>query len=193
MSLFRFTTRDPDLRVDGDGIYLRPPIVDDFREWALLRAQSRAFLEPWEPIWPADDLTLGAFRRRVKRYAQEIRDEAAFPFLMFRSEDDTLVGGLTLGLLRRGVSQSCAIGYWIGEPFARQGYMTRGLTAALGFGFDGLRLRRIEAACVPGNDASVRLLEKVGFVREGLARQYLCINGVWRDHYLYAILRSDLG
>ena len=65
------------------------------------------------------------------------------------------------------------------------------MRAAAGYAFESLRLRRIEAACVPGNAPSQRLLEKVGFQREGYARQYLCINGIWQDHLLYALLRDD--
>lgn len=192
MVLFRFTPANESLPiVRGDGVYLRAPHMADYEAWAALREASRAFLQPWEPVWPSDDLTRSAFRRRVRRYAEEIRSDTAYPFLLFRQEDNVLLGGLTLALVRRGVAQACTLGYWMGEPYARQGYMTRGVRAALSFTFSDLGLRRIEAACLPSNAASIRLLEKAGFTREGYARRYLCIAGSWQDHLLFALLRDD--
>ena len=113
------------------------------------------------------------------------------PFFIFRKSDNVLVGGLTLANIRRGFAQAGSLGYWMGAPFARQGLMTAAVRAVIPFAFGTLRLHRVEAACIPANAASVRLLEKTGFQREGFARQYLCINGVWQDHLLYARLRSD--
>jgi ribosomal-protein-alanine N-acetyltransferase len=179
--------------VTGAGIYLRPPQSSDHTEWAALREISRGFLTPWEPIWPSDDLTRGAFRRRLKRYADDQRSDVAYAFLIFRGDDDALVGGLTLANIRRGVAQAGSIGYWVGAPFARQGYMTAAVRALIPFSFQNLRLHRLEAACIPGNAASVSLLEKTGFLREGYARKYLCINGSWQDHLLYARLQEDAG
>ena len=149
----------------------------DYAEWAALREASRTFLVPWEPTWPADDLTRGAFRRRLKRYAEDLRTDQAYPFFIFRAENDVLVGGLTLAN--------------IGARFARQGHMSAAVRALMPFAFGALRLHRLEAACIPTNAASIRLLEKTGFQREGYARQYLCINGIWQDHVLYARLAGD--
>ncbi len=125
-----------------------------------LREVSRAFLVPWEPTWPADDLTRGAFRRRLKRYAEDLRGDLAYAFLIFRSDDDAMVGGLTLANIRRGVAQAGSIGYWVGAPFARQGYMTAAMRALIPFCFGTLRLHRLEAACIPSNAASVGALGK---------------------------------
>jgi ribosomal-protein-alanine N-acetyltransferase len=177
----------------GDGITLRAPQYSDHAEWAALREASRDFLTPWEPTWPSDDLTRGAFRRRLKRYADDQRNDLAYALMIFRNEDSALVGGITLANIRRGVAQAGSIGYWVGEPFARKGYMTAAVRALIPFSFQTLRLHRLEAACIPGNAASVRLLERTGFTREGYARSYLCINGVWQDHLLYARLVDDQG
>jgi ribosomal-protein-alanine N-acetyltransferase len=178
--------------VSGGGVSLRAPQGSDFAEWASLRESLRVFLVPWEPVWPPDDLTRSAFRRRLKRYAEDQRGDLAYAFLIFRSEDNGMVGGLTLANIRRGVAQAGSIGYWIGAPFARKGYMTAAVRALIPYAFGTLRLHRLEAACIPGNTASVRLLEKTGFVREGYARSYLCINGTWQDHLLYARLKDDI-
>jgi ribosomal-protein-alanine N-acetyltransferase len=192
MALFRTVSfTEPVPAITGDGVVLRAPQPADFVEWAELREASRSFLVPWEPTWPADDLTRGAFRRRLRRYAEDQRADLAYPFFLFRQPDNVLVGGLTLGNIRRGVAQAGSLGYWMGAPFAGQGYMSAAVRSVIGFAFGGLRLHRIEAACIPGNAASIRLLEKCGFTREGYARQYLCINGVWQDHLLFSRLRDD--
>jgi ribosomal-protein-alanine N-acetyltransferase len=192
MAFFRTVSSNETLpAIAGAGVMLRVPQGGDYAEWAALRESSRDFLVPWEPTWPADDLTRGAFRRRLRRYAEDLRNDLAYAFLIFRSEDDALVGGLTLANIRRGVAQAGSIGYWTGAPFARKGHMTAAMRALVPFCFGTLRLHRLEAACIPGNTASVRLLEKTGFQREGYARNYLCINGVWQDHLLYARLKDD--
>jgi [ribosomal protein S5]-alanine N-acetyltransferase len=192
MAFFRavgFT--EPSLSVESQTVALRAPQMADFEEWASLREASREFLTPWEPTWPADDLRRGAFRRRLRRYSEEQRSDQAYPFFVFRNEDNALVGGLAVTNIRRGVAQAGSLGYWIGAPYARRGYMTAAVGALASLAFATLKLRRIEAACIPGNTASIRLLEKTGFTREGYAREYLCINGIWQDHLLYARLKDD--
>jgi [ribosomal protein S5]-alanine N-acetyltransferase len=192
MALFRFPSETPSgPLVKGDGVLLRQPRLEDFEPWAALRARSRSFLEPWEPLWHDEDLTRRAFKARVKRATNEAEADEAYSFLIFRAFDQTLLGGVTLGLVRRGVAQACTMGYWIGEPHAGQGWMSRAVRAVSTHAFEELRLRRIEAACLPVNEPSRRLLERIGFQREGYARQYLCINGGWEDHLLYALLAAD--
>ena len=179
-------------RLDGKRLYMRPPRGRDWRSWAELREKSRAFLAPWEPTWSVDALSRAAFRRRLRQTALEWHEDGGYGFLIFRRDDDALLGGVNLSNIRRGVAQSANLGYWIGEAYARQGYMTEALQALVLFVFDRLGLHRIEAACLPHNAASRALLLKVGFREEGYARQYLRINGSWQDHVLYALLRSDL-
>jgi ribosomal-protein-alanine N-acetyltransferase len=193
VSLFSFRAPEESPVVQGDGVYLRPPRLSDFEAWARVRGASRAFLAPWEPVWPPDDLTRAAFRRRIRRYAEEQRTDQAYPLFVLRQADDALLGALTFSLVRRGVSNACSLGYWIGADYARQGHMTQALAAALGHAFGELGLRRVEAACLPENVASIRLLEKCGFRFEGIAREYLNIAGRWRDHRLYARLKGDGG
>lgn len=172
-------------------VTLRAPVMGDYAQWAQLRSTSRTFLEPWEPTWPRDDLTRSAFRQRVRRYNRDMRDDYAYAFFTFDHATADLVGGLTLSNVRRGVAQTASVGYWTGMPFSRRGYMTEALTAAVSFAFDSLRLHRIEAACLPDNEASRRLLLRTGFSEEGYARQYLKINGRWQDHLLFALLDTD--
>jgi ribosomal-protein-alanine N-acetyltransferase len=192
MAFFRtINFADPLPSVAGEGVLLRIPQAPDYADWTALREGSRDFLTPWEPTWPADDLSRSAFRRRIRRYSEDLRTDQGYAFLIIRSSDNTLVGGLTLANIRRGVAQAGNIGYWMGRPFVRQGYMTAAVRAIIPFAFTSLRLHRLEAACIPTNAGSIRLLEKTGFVREGYAREYLCINGIWQDHLLYGRLKDS--
>ncbi len=192
MAFFRTVSFSEQLpSIPGEGVVLRMPQMSDYAEWAALREASRQFLAPWEPTWPADDLTRSAFRRRVRRYGEDQRGDLAYPYFLFRTHDHALVGGLTLANVRRGCAQAASLGYWMGEAFAGQGLMTAAVRAVLPFAFETLRLHRVEAACIPGNVASIKLLEKTGFRREGFAREYLCIDGVWQDHLLFARLKHD--
>jgi [ribosomal protein S5]-alanine N-acetyltransferase len=192
MAFFRTVTlSEQQPAIVGERVVLRVPQMSDFAEWAALREASRDFLTPWEPTWPPDDLTRGSYRRRIKRYSEDQRGDLAYPFFVFRKHDNVLVGGLTLANIRRGCAQTGNLGYWTGAPHARQGYMSAAVGSLLPFAFQTLRLHRIEAACIPANAASIRLLEKSEFRREGFAREYLCIDGVWQDHLLYARLKHD--
>jgi len=177
--------------IRGQRVILRPPRVDDFDQWAALRAESRKFLQPWEPAWAEDELTMPAYRRRLRGYWRDSRDGLALPLFIFDRDSHALLGGINMSNIRRGVAQTASIGYWIGERHARQGFMTDAVKALLRHAFEEMKLHRLEAACIPENEASHRLLERCGFAREGFARQYLRINGRWRDHLLYAILRED--
>jgi ribosomal-protein-alanine N-acetyltransferase len=191
MAFFRtINFSDPLPSIVGEGVMLRPPQMTDYGEWAALREQSRAFLTPWEPTWPADDLSRSAFRRRLRRYAEDWRTDQGYAFLVVRCEDDAVVGGLTLANIRRGVAQAGSIGYWMALPYVRRGYMSAAVRAVVPFAFVTLRLHRLEAACIPTNAASIRLLENSGFVREGYAREFLCINGIWQDHLLYGRVKD---
>ncbi|MCC6948041.1 MAG: GNAT family N-acetyltransferase [Bradyrhizobiaceae bacterium] len=192
MALFRsILWSDPLPAIEGKGVHLRMPRMTDWADWALLREESRAFLAPWEPVWPEDDLTRAAFRRRLQRYANDQQTDLGYAFLIFRTGDNAVLGGATLNNVRRGVAQAASLGYWMGAQHAGKGYMSAALRALVPFAHGALRLRRVEAACLPHNAASVRLLEKLNFTREGLAREYLCIAGRWQDHVLFARLQSD--
>ena len=192
MALLDFIAPESGLRLNGEGVVLRPPRWADYGEWSALRNASRAFLQPWEPTWGADDLTRTAFRRRLASYQRDIDGGVAFPFFVFREEDGALVGGVTLSNVRRGVAQMGSLGSWIGQPHARRGYTVAGVKAVCRFAFQQLGLHRVEAACLPQNTASAGLLLKAGFEEEGFARAYLKIDGDWRDHRLFGLLSPEL-
>ena len=182
---------DPDAEVHGRELFLRHPAMGDYAAWAELRALSRHHLTVWEPQWARDELSRSAFRRRLRQYQRELREDQGYAFLIFRSVDATLLGGLSISNVRRGVAQAASVGYWIGVPHIRRGHMSNAVKACLPFAFNTLGLHRLEAACLPHNIPSQRVLEKVGFKCEGMARRYLKINGVWQDHDLFALLQDD--
>jgi ribosomal-protein-alanine N-acetyltransferase len=183
---------DPDADIRGAGVYLRAPGMQDYAAWAELRALSRQHLTPWEPQWARDELARSSFRRRLRAAQREARDDLGYSYLIFAETPLRLVGGLNLSNIRRGIAQTASIGYWIGAPYTGRGLMTDAVRSVAPFAFATLRLHRLEAACLPTNHASMRVLEKAGFRLEGLARQYLKIDGRWQDHSLYALLRDDL-
>jgi [ribosomal protein S5]-alanine N-acetyltransferase len=180
-----------DTEVAGHGVVLRPPVLSDYEAWAPLRGDNREHLEPWEPLWAHDELSRAAFRRRLRCYARDSREDMGYAFFVFESSTDALAGALTLSNVRRGVVQAAALGYWIGASFSGRGLMTEAVRAVVPFAFETLRLHRVEAACQPHNAGSRRVLEKAGFVQEGVARRHLKINGVWQDHLLFALLEDD--
>jgi ribosomal-protein-alanine N-acetyltransferase len=183
--------QEPPPFVRGRGLWLRAAAPSDYVAWATLRAASRAHLVPVEPQWSDDELSRAAFRHRLRRYQRDMKEDLGYAFLVFREADNALLGGLTLSNVRRGVTQAASLGYWIGLPHVRQGYMRAALAVTMPFAFDSLKLHRIEAACLPRNVASIRVLEGAGFKHEGLARNYLKINGAWQDHVLYGLVAED--
>jgi ribosomal-protein-alanine N-acetyltransferase len=174
--------------VRGERVILRAPQVIDYGPWVELRAASRAHLQPWEPTWPRDDLTKAAYKRRVRHYQREARADQGYAFLVFDGGDDRLLGGIALTNVQRGVTQSASLGYWLGRSELGHGYMTDAVRTMTAFAFHSLRLHRLEAATQPQNAASIRVLERCGFVREGYAREYLRIDGNWRDHLLFGLV-----
>ena len=188
MALLDWIASDTGLRVEGERVYLRPLRALDYAAWSDLRRRSRVFLQPWEPTWPADDLSRAAFRRRLTAYQRDMDLGTGFAFLVFRRDDKEIVGGITLSNIRRGVAQAGTVGYWAGEPYARNGYTLDAVRALSAFSFGRLGLHRLEAACLPENEPSRRLLLRANFELEGRASAYLKINGDWRDHLLFGVV-----
>ena len=179
------------VRVETERMTLRLPEHGDWRQWSELRAASAEFLIRWEPVWSNDHLSRRSFTNRVYWAQRSEAQGQALPMLLIRRADNQLLGALTLDNIRRGPAQTGTFGYWIGEPFARQGYMREAILALTHHAFTRMDLSRLEAACLPENLPSRGVLEKCGFKYEGVAQSYLQINGRWRNHVLYANLRGD--
>ncbi|TFL18913.1 GNAT family N-acetyltransferase [Jannaschia formosa] len=178
-------------RVETERMTLRLPQHGDYRAWVALRESSAAFLQPWEPEWASDHLSRKSFTNRVYWAQRSHGQGTALSLFLTRRPDGALLGAITLDNIRRGPAQSATMGYWIGQAHARQGYMAEAIAALSHHAFRRLDLSRLEAACLEENAASRGLLEKSGFKYEGVAQSYLQIAGRWRNHVLYAMLRSD--
>jgi [ribosomal protein S5]-alanine N-acetyltransferase len=164
-------------------VYLRAPARSDQSEFLALMRASRSFHRPWASA-PTDE----------ERFAAYIADSQRPDFeamLLCRIEDEAILGFFNLSQIARGSLQSAYLGYAIGKPFARQGYMREGLELVLRRAFLTLRLHRIEANIQPGNRASIALARGAGFRREGFSPRYLKIGGRWRDHERWAILADE--
>lgn len=179
------------IQLETERMILRAPIHSDFKAWSRLRRESEGFLAPWEPSWSDDHLTRKGFANRVYWSQRSISAGTAMLVFLQRREDGALMGAITLDNIRRGPAQAATLGYWVGVPFARMGYMSEAIAALVHYAFTALDLSRIEAACLPENAASRGALEKAGFKYEGVAQSYLQIDGRWRNHVLYANLRHD--
>jgi [ribosomal protein S5]-alanine N-acetyltransferase len=179
------------VRIESERMTLRLPVHGDFKQWAALRRHSETFLAPWEPTWARDHFDRKSFANRVYWAQRSVSGGTALPLMLIRRGDNALLGAITLDNIRRGPAQAGTLGYWVGAPFARQGFMREAIQAVVHHAFHQLDLSRLEAACLPENTPSRGVLEKSGFKYEGVAQSYLQINGRWRNHVLYANLRSD--
>lgn len=183
-------------KLESARLILRPPRAADGESWIAVRRASAEFLQPWEPLWPSDHLTRASWRRRLAWMREEMEADRARFWLLFLRErpsraPEEVVGGLSMTQIRRGASSSAQVGYWMGQTWAGRGLMTEAVRAAQAHAFGRLGLRRLEAACLPGNLPSQRLLRRVGFQQEGLARGYLEVNGRPEDHLLFSLLAED--
>lgn len=178
-------------KIETERMTLRLAAHQDYRVWTELRQISENHLTQWEPVRAADHLTRKAFTNRVYWAARAETQGTALPLVLIRRSDNQILGAITLDNIRRGPVQAGTLGYWIGAPYARQGYMREAIQSVVHHAFQAMDLSRMEAACLPENAASRGVLEKCGFKYEGVAQSYLQINGRWRNHVLYANLRND--
>jgi ribosomal-protein-alanine N-acetyltransferase len=171
------------LRAMAARVRLADPTLDDRREFIDLVEASIDLHRPW--TYPPADAA--SFRRLLERN----RADNFFALLARRADDDAIVGLFEFSEVVRGSFQNAYLGYWVGEPYAGQGYMREGMQLALRFAFSDLRLHRVEANIQPANKRSLALAKKSGFRREGFSPRYLKIGGRWRDHERWAILSDD--
>lgn len=173
----------------GPRVLLRHPTPDDRAEYQALRRESREHLAPWDPLPPpgVDPDSDEAFAR----YVAAADTERSQKLLVCRAADAAILGGINANEIVRGAFLSAYLGYWIGAPHARQGYMSEALQLALAHAFDGLGLHRVEANLLPANEASRALVRRAGFRQEGLSLRYLRIAGRWEDHERWALLAEE--
>lgn len=174
------------IALETERLVLRSPVLEDFVEWSALRRGNRDFLQPWEPMWPRDHLTWKSWRRRVIWARRQARRRSTIVLLLCRRDDGEIIGGITISNIRGRPVRTATLGYWIGQKDARLGYMSEAVERVCAYSFGALDLMRVEAACLAENMASRALLTRCGFAYEGVVRAYLEVNGVVRDHLLFA-------
>ncbi|HEV2368436.1 MAG TPA: GNAT family protein [Acidimicrobiales bacterium] len=174
-------------------LLLRPLVSSDYDAWAEVRTRNEEWLVPWEPAAtpgrPDVVQDPRAFASRCGARAREQQLGTAFAFGIFVGP--AFAGEVNLSSIRRGPLQSGDIGYWIDRARAGQSYMSEAVAAVLRFAFDQLRLHRIEIDIIPRNHRSLRVVEKLGLRQEGLAQRLVEINGLWEDHYRFAITTEE--
>jgi ribosomal-protein-alanine N-acetyltransferase len=153
--------------------------------------RNRAHLAPWEPLRPAGFYTLTHHELEGERAVVAAAQERDVRFVAFVGAGDEVVGLINLWNIRRGVVQAAIIGYSIDEAHEGRGYATEAANAVVAYAFDTLKLHRLETSYQPTNERSARVLRKLGFAVEGYARDYLYLNGAWRDAILVARTNPD--
>jgi [ribosomal protein S5]-alanine N-acetyltransferase len=172
------------VELQGERILLRHLTADDARALLAFMEENRAFLEHWEPAREADFFTLEAQLADIEAVADDAAGDRRHAFGIFL--DDELVGRIALSQIFRGIFQNAYLGYSVAERWNGHGLATEAVRIVMDFAFGDLGLHRVQAAVMPRNAGSIRVLEKNGFREEGYAVGYLCINGVWEDHRIFA-------
>ncbi|NIR35058.1 MAG: GNAT family N-acetyltransferase [Actinobacteria bacterium] len=177
----------------GRRVLLRPLEAGDFPDWQEVRRRNAEWLTKWEPqrLPGSPDVVedAQAFASRCSARQRERQLGTGYGFGVF--VDGRFGGEINLNSIQRGPFQSCYVGYWIDESLAGHGYTPEALVVVVRFVFEELHLHRIQAAVVPRNTASRRVVEKLEFREEGTAQRYLEINGVWEDHIRYAMTAEE--
>ncbi len=180
----------PRVRLEGVRVVLEPPRVADWAEWENVRRRNQSYLQSFEPLWPEDCLSRDFFKRRLKRQQWDWENDMARYFLIRLREDGALIGGINLNQIHLGAARHASLGYWLDEARQGQGYMAESAALVIDYAFRTLNLQRVHAACVPENERSIRLIKRLGLSEEGFVKEYIQINGVWRDHHLFGLTRS---
>jgi [ribosomal protein S5]-alanine N-acetyltransferase len=165
--------------------------ADDADELLELRRRNVAFLQPWEPLRPEGFLTPASQRADLEWSLRQRQAGLAYSFGIFEVASGALAGRVALSNIVRAAWQNCTLGYYVDEARNGRGYATEAVRLATGFALGHGGLHRVQAAVMPGNRASIRVVEKNCFRFEGLARRYLQIAGVWEDHNIYAATAED--
>jgi ribosomal-protein-alanine N-acetyltransferase len=178
------------MKLVGEQIYLRLYKTSDAIELVNLHTRNREFFQRVSPLLPEAFYTEDHQKIRIEQALKKTDEGQLYAFGIFLKTTDKLIGDISLTQIVRGVLQSCYTGFTLDKEYSGKGYTTEALQLVVDFAFRVLKLHRIEAGAMPDNTASIRVLEKVGFKKEGIAKENLKINGKWTDHQILAIINS---
>lgn len=180
----------PPVHLESDRLFLRMGAAEDVPEIVRYYRDNRAHLAPWDPARPAEFYTEAYWHEQVRRNRHEYQtDQSLRLFLFAREAPGRIIGTVNVSAIQRGIFQSCNLGYGLAAEAVGHGYLTEILPAALRYVFEVLQLHRIQANYMPTNERSGALLKRMGFIVEGYARDYLYLDGAWRDHILTSLTR----
>ncbi|MXQ53134.1 GNAT family N-acetyltransferase [Shimazuella alba] len=171
-------------------VYIRALTLDDTNSLCHYRQQNRDFLALFEPIRPDSYFTYEGQQKVIEDEIMNWKKDISYGFGIFLTNNDELIGRVNLSNITRRSWQNCTIGYSIAENMQGNGYMTKAVKLAVQFAFEEASLHRVQAGVMPGNKGSIRVLEKVGFLYEGLSKYHLKIHGIWEDHEIFAITKE---
>lgn len=174
-------------------VYIRRMKETDAASLLDLRRRNRAFFQPFEPVRTERDFSMAGIQDTLAQDQLHWERGSGYGFGIFGRDDERLVGRVNLSNVVRGAWENCTVGYYMDREAGGRGWMTEALGQAVGFAFGEAGLHRIQAAVMPRNLPSIRVIEKSGFRYEGLAEYYLKINGVWEHHRIYSLTREHLG
>lgn len=176
---------------EAPAVVIRETTAADAEAFERLLVANREFLRPFEPSRPDWFFTLSGIRSELERATADREASSLYAFGIWERETDALVGRIALANVVRGAWQNATLGYFVGQEWGRRGYATEAVRQVVDFAFGPARLHRVQAAVMPRNIASIRVLEKNGFRFEGHAERYLQIDGEWEDHSIYALTTED--
>ena len=179
-------------RLAGERVALRAFARGDVAELCDLRSRNRGFLEPWEPRRSGGFFTPAGQRAEIERDRQEWAADRTYAFAIVERDGGAMRGRIALANVVRGAWENATLGYFVDQAVGSRGYATEAVSLALDFAFGPCRLHRVQAAVMPKNARSRRVLEKNGFRHEGFSPRYLRLDGDWRDHDLFAITIEEL-
>ena len=180
--------------VVGSRVALRPPRATDVAEARRVLRRNADHHRPWSPAPPPgeDPSSLTEISKAILRQRREWKRGESFIFYVTEVDDDSaILGRVAFTGVTRGAFQNAYMGYFIDVSHQAKGLMTEAVTLATTFAFDAVRLHRVQAAVMPSNGASLRVLEKAGYRREGVAERYLQIAGRWETHILFATTTEE--
>lgn len=175
----------------GKLCYLRILTADDAEEMVQLLLRNREYWAIFEPKPRDNYFTPAVQREKIRESIYQARENREYSFGIFEPRTDKLIGHISMYSIKRLPFLSALVGYSIDESYTGRGIATEAVGLVVAFGFEKIQLHRIEAYVSPRNTGSVRVLEKAGFMNEGLLKEFLHINGVWEDHFHYAILEKE--
>jgi [ribosomal protein S5]-alanine N-acetyltransferase len=175
----------------GENIYIRPFKLSDAEELLQLQKKNQSFFEKYSMTRPINYYSLQTQKDFIQKWEENAKQDIEYQFGIYKTEEDVLIGTIQLFQVMRGPLQSAFIGYFLDKEHNGKGYTTEAANLIVSYAFETLNLHRIEAGVMPHNIGSIRVLEKAGFHKEGIAKKNVKINGRWENHQVLAKINPN--